>query len=170
MHVCVCVCGGGFVFTCCCLFVFASSRLLVVLSTRPFIFQWLCFSRLVSGVKERWNSKSQSTKRTASASKTLRTSLVLERESQQAQHTHMYTPESATTAISCSVPLKCQSTCLAFLRTKRRFSSCENTVLELLKARFRKISRRSNYLCGQRWGFLEQIFISGSRKRPATTG
>ena len=33
-----------------------------------------------------------------------------------------------------------------------------------------KISVRSNYMCGQRWGLLEQIFISESGKRPVTTG
>ena len=59
---------------------------------------------------------------------------------------------------------------LTLLRTEQGFRKCENTVVELVEARFRKISTRSNYICGQRWGFLEQIFISRSRKRPVATG
>ena len=37
-------------------------------------------------------------------------------------------------------------------------------------ARFCQISVRSNYMCGQRWGLLQQIFISQSGKRPVATG
>ena len=58
---------------------------------------------------------------------------------------------------------------LALPRTERGFRKCENTVVQFVEARFRKISTRSNYLCGQMWGFLEQIFIPRSRKRPAAT-
>ena len=37
---------------------------------------------------------------------------------------------------------------------------CQNTAVHNLEVWLRKISVRSNYTCGQRWGLLEQIFRS----------
>ena len=39
-----------------------------------------------------------------------------------------------------------------------------------LEVWFGKISVRSNYMRGQRWGLLQQIFISESGKRRVATG
>ena len=44
-----------------------------------------------------------------------------------------------------------------------------NTAVPHLEAWFCKILARSNYMCGQRWGLLERIFISESRKLTAAT-
>ena len=39
-----------------------------------------------------------------------------------------------------------------------------------LEVLFCKISARSNYLCGQRWGVRKQSVISESGKQPVATG
>ena len=52
----------------------------------------------------------------------------------------------------------------------RAVGGCQNTAVHHLEVWFCKISVRSNYMCGQRWGLLQQIFISESGKRPVATG
>ena len=52
----------------------------------------------------------------------------------------------------------------------RAVGGCQNTAVHHLEVCFCKISVRSNYMCGQRWGLLQQIFISESGKRPVATG
>ena len=65
-------------------------------------------------------------------------------------------------------------TSLALVRAwrERGVGGCQNTAVHNLQIRFSKIPTRSNHICGQRWGLLEQIFTSvvsrargGVRKR-----
>ena len=53
-------------------------------------------------------------------------------------------------------------TSLALVRAwrERGVGGCQNTAVHNLEVRFCKISSRSNHMCGQRWGLLEQIFTS----------
>ena len=62
-------------------------------------------------------------------------------------------------------------TSLALIRTwrERGVGGCQNTAVHHLEVWFCKISARSNYMCCQRWGLLERIFISvASRARGNT--
>ena len=52
----------------------------------------------------------------------------------------------------------------------RGVGGCEKTAVHKLEVCFCKILTRSNYRCGQRWGLLERIFISESRKLTSATG
>ena len=67
---------------------------------------------------------------------------------------------------------KMPRTSLALFPTWREqgVGGCQNTAVHHLEVWFRKILARSNYMWGQRWGLLEQIFISESRKLTAATG
>ena len=59
-------------------------------------------------------------------------------------------------------------TSLALVRAwrERGVGGCQNTAVHNLEVRFCKIPTRSNHMCGQRWGLLEQIFASvASRAR-----
>ena len=53
-------------------------------------------------------------------------------------------------------------TSLALVPTwrERGVGGCQNTAVHNLEVRFCKIPTRSNHMCGQRWGLLEQIFTS----------
>ena len=53
-------------------------------------------------------------------------------------------------------------TSLALVRAwrERGVGGCQNTAVHNLEVRFCKIPTRSNHMCGQRWGLLEQIFTS----------
>ena len=53
-------------------------------------------------------------------------------------------------------------TSLALVRAwrERGVGGCQNTAVHNLQIRFSKIPTRSNHICGQRWGLLEQIFTS----------
>ena len=67
---------------------------------------------------------------------------------------------------------KMPRTSLAHARARRDpgVGGCQNTAVHHLEVWFCKILARSNYMCGQRWGLLERIFISESRKLTAATG
>ena len=53
-------------------------------------------------------------------------------------------------------------TSLALARAwrERGLGGCQNTAVHNLQIRFCKFPTRSNHMCGQRWGLLEQIFTS----------
>ena len=53
-------------------------------------------------------------------------------------------------------------TSLALVRAWRDWGvgGCQNTAVHNLEVRFCKIPTRSNHMCGERWGLLEQIFTS----------
>ena len=85
--------------------------------------------------------------------------------------------EDESTPILRQTPLytlvsKMPRTSLALIPTwrEREVGGCQNTAVHHLEVWFRKILARSNYMWGQRWGLLEQIFISESRKLTAATG
>ena len=67
---------------------------------------------------------------------------------------------------------KMPRTSLAHARARRDpgVGGCQNSAVHHLEVWFCKILARSNYMCGQRWGLLERIFISESRKLTAATG
>ena len=61
-----------------------------------------------------------------------------------------------------TLPSKMPRTSLALVRAwrERGVGGCQNTAVHNLEVRFCKIPTRSNHMCGQRWGLLEQIFTS----------
>ena len=79
-----------------------------------------------------------------------------------------FAPNTAVYAPVTKMP----RTSLAHARARRDpgVGGCQNSAVHHLEVWFCKILARSNYMCCQRWGFLERIFISESRKLTAATG
>ena len=77
-----------------------------------------------------------------------------------------FAPNTAVYAPVTKMP----RTSLAHARARRDpgVGGCQNSAVH--QVWFCKILARSNYMCGQRRGLLERIFISESRKLSAATG
>ena len=77
-----------------------------------------------------------------------------------AQNTAVYAPD------------KNARTSLALIPTWRELGvgGCQNTAVHRLEVWLCKILARSNYMWDQRWGLLERIFISETRKLTAAIG